>query len=71
MRKLALLGATVVAAIVLPPLSFQLKWSAEKTPSVSQDKTFAIVRRPATADALLRPETQGGPCGRGNRLPNG
>jgi hypothetical protein len=52
MRKLALIGATVVAAVVLSASPVSVKWSAERNVSVSQDKAFAIVGRPATPGSV-------------------
>ena len=48
MRKLALIGATVVGAVVFSASPVSVKWSAERNVSVSQDKAFAIVGRPGT-----------------------
>jgi hypothetical protein len=48
MRKLALIGATVVGAVVLSASPVSVKWSAERNLSVSQDKAFAVVGRPGT-----------------------
>jgi hypothetical protein len=48
MRKVALIGATVVGAAILSASPVSVKWSAEKNVSVSQDKAFAIYGRPAT-----------------------
>jgi hypothetical protein len=52
MRKSSLLGATVVAALVLSAVPVSVKWSAEKALSVSQDKAFAVVGRPATPGSV-------------------
>ena len=52
MRKLALIGATVVGAAVLSASPISVKWSAEKNVSVSQDKAFAVVGRPATPGSV-------------------
>src|SRR6516164_6794647 len=49
MRKLALIGATVVGAVVLSASPVSVKWSAERNVSVSQNKAFAIVGRPGHA----------------------
>jgi hypothetical protein len=52
MRKLALIGATVVGAAALSAAPISVKWSAEKILSVSQDKAFAVVGRPATPGSV-------------------
>jgi hypothetical protein len=52
MRGLALIGATVVGAVVLVATPISVKWSAEKTLSVSLDKAYAVVGRPATATSV-------------------
>jgi hypothetical protein len=52
MRKLALVGATVMGAIVLSAVPISMKWSAEKTMSISQDKAFAVVGRPLTPGSV-------------------
>jgi hypothetical protein len=52
MRKLVLIGATVVGAVVLSASPVSVKWSAEKNVSVSQDKAFAVVGRPATPGSV-------------------
>jgi len=46
MRKLALIGATVVGAVVLSASPISVKWSADRNLSVSQDKAAAEVGRP-------------------------
>ena len=52
MRKLVLIGATVVGAVVLSASPVSVKWSAEKNLSVSQDKALAVVGRPATPGSV-------------------
>jgi hypothetical protein len=52
MRKLALIGTTAIAAAVLSASPISVKWSAEKNLSVSQDKAFAVVGRPATPGSV-------------------
>ena len=52
MRKLALIGATVVGAVVLSASPVSVKWSAERNLSVSQDKALAVVGRPATPGSV-------------------
>jgi hypothetical protein len=51
MHKLALIGATVIGAVVLSASPISVKWSAE-TLSVSQDKALAEVGRPATPGSV-------------------
>ena len=51
MHKLALIGATVIGAVVLSASPISVKWSAE-TLSVSQDKAVAEVGRPATPGSV-------------------
>jgi len=52
MKKLALIGAAVVGAAVLSASPISVKWSAERNLSVSQDKAFAVVGRPATPGSV-------------------
>ena len=52
MRKLALIGATVIGAVVVSASAISVKWSAERTLSVSQDKALAAVGRPATPGSV-------------------
>ena len=52
MRKLALIGATVVGAVVLSASPVSVKWSAEKNLYLSQDKALAVVGRPATPGSV-------------------
>jgi len=52
MRKLALIGATVVGAVVLSASPVSVKWSAERNLSVSQDQAAARVGRPATPGSV-------------------
>jgi hypothetical protein len=52
MRKLFMVGATVVSAVVLSASPVSVKWSAEKNLSVSQDKAFAVVGRPGTPGSV-------------------
>ena len=51
MRKLALIGATVVGAVVLSASPISVKWSAESL-SVSQDRAVAEIGRPATPGSV-------------------
>ena len=52
MRKLALIGATVVGAAVLSVSPISVKWSADRNLSVSQDKAAAEVGRPGTPGSV-------------------
>ena len=52
MRKLALIGAAMVGAVVLTASPISVKWSAENNLSVSQDKAFAVVGNPATPGSV-------------------
>jgi hypothetical protein len=52
MRKSVMIGATIIAAVVLSASPITVKWSAEKNVSVSQDKAFAVVGRPATPGSV-------------------
>ena len=52
MHKLALVGATVIAAVVLSASPSSIKWSAERNLSVSQDKAVAEIGRPGTPGSV-------------------
>ena len=52
MHELALVGATVIGAVVLSVSPISVKWSAERTLSVSQDKAVAEVGRPGTPGSV-------------------
>ena len=52
MHKWALIGATVVGAVVLSASPVSVKWSAERNLSVSQDKAVAEVGRPGTPGSV-------------------
>ena len=52
MRKLILISATVIGATVLSVSPLSVKWPAEKSLSISQDKAFAEVGRPATPGSV-------------------
>jgi hypothetical protein len=47
-----MIGATIIAAVVLSAFPISVKWSAERNLSVSQDKAFAVVGRPATPGSV-------------------
>jgi hypothetical protein len=52
MHKLTLIGATLLGAAVLSASPVSVKWSPEKTLSVSLDKAHAVVGRPATPGSV-------------------
>ena len=53
MRKLVLIGATVVATAVLSASPISVKWvTTEKNWSISQDEAFAVVGRPGTPGSV-------------------
>jgi hypothetical protein len=52
MRKSVMIGATIISAVVLSASPISVKWSAEKSLSVSQDKAFAVVGHPATPGSV-------------------
>ena len=52
MHKLTLMGATLLGAAVLSASPVSVKWSPEKTFSVSLDKAHAVVGRPATPGSV-------------------
>ena len=51
MRIAALTGATVMGGLLLATLPVSIQWSTEKNLSISQDKAYAVVGRPATPEA--------------------
>jgi hypothetical protein len=52
MRIATLSGATVIGGLLLATLPVSIEWSAEKTLSMSQDKAYAVVGRPATPGSV-------------------
>jgi hypothetical protein len=48
MRKLALIGATVMGAVFFSAAPISVNWSGEKNLSVSLDKAYAVIGRPLT-----------------------
>jgi hypothetical protein len=52
MRKFALVAATVMGAGVFSAAPISIQWSAERNLSLSQDKAFAVVGRPATPGSV-------------------
>jgi hypothetical protein len=51
-RVAALTGATVMGGLLLATLPVSIQGSAEKNLSVSQDKAYAVVGRPATPGSV-------------------
>ena len=52
MRNPVLIGATVMGAVLLTTLPVSVKWSAENNLSLSRDKAYAVVGRPATPGSV-------------------
>jgi hypothetical protein len=52
MRKLALVAATLIGAAIFSAAPISVKWSADQNLSVSQDKAYAVVGRPATPGSV-------------------
>jgi hypothetical protein len=52
MRKLALIGASILGAVVLSASPMSIHWSAERSLSVSADQAFAEVGRPGTPGSV-------------------
>ena len=52
MRKLALIGAAVLGAAIFSAAPISVRWSAEKSLSVSLDKAYAVVGRPLTPGSV-------------------
>ena len=52
MRKLVLIAVTAVGAAVLSTSPISVKWTADNTLSLSQDKAFAVIGRPATPGSV-------------------
>lgn len=52
MRKMALIGATVIGAVILSASPISVKLSADESLSVSQDKALAEIGRPATPGSV-------------------
>jgi hypothetical protein len=52
MRIATLTGATVMGGLLLATLPVSIQWSAEKNLSISQDKAYAVVGRPATPGSV-------------------
>jgi hypothetical protein len=52
MRKLLLIGATVIGAALLSISPISVNWSVNNSVSVSQDRAFAEVGRPLTPGSV-------------------
>jgi hypothetical protein len=52
MRKLALIGATILGAVLLSAAPISVHWTAQKTLSMSLDKAHAVVGRPLTPGSV-------------------
>ncbi len=52
MRKMALIGAAVIGTAILSASPVSMQWSAERNLSVTQDKAFAEIGRPATPGSV-------------------
>lgn len=52
MRKFLVIGATILGAFVLSAAPISLKWAAEKSVAVSQDKARAEVGKPLSAGSV-------------------
>ena len=52
MRRLVLIGATLMGAALLSATPISVTWTAEKNLSVSQDKAFAVIGRPLTPGSV-------------------
>lgn len=52
MKKVTVIGAMLLGVATLSASPVSLNWSADKGLSVSQDKAYAIVGRPATPGSV-------------------
>jgi len=52
MKKLMVIGAIFLGAATLSATPVSLNWSSEQGLSVSQDKAYAVVGRPATPGSV-------------------
>ena len=52
MRKLVIVAATVIGAVVLSASPMLVKLSAQTVLSLSQDKAFAVIGRPGTPGSV-------------------
>jgi hypothetical protein len=71
MRKLSLVGATILGAAVISATPISVHWTTQKTLSVSLDKAHAVVGRPLTPGSVslgLTGGTIGGRCGAARRV---
>jgi hypothetical protein len=52
MRKMAVICATIAGAAMLSAAPVSVKWPADKSPSVSLDKAYAVIGRPLTPGSV-------------------
>jgi len=52
MKKVSLIGATLLGAAMLRGTPVPLHWSQDKTLSVDLDSAYAIIGRPATPESV-------------------
>jgi hypothetical protein len=52
MKKISVIGATLVGAAILCAAPVSLHWSQDNTLSVTQDNAYARVGRPATPGSV-------------------
>ena len=52
MRRLVLIGATLMGAALLSATPISITWTAEKNLSVTLDKAHAVIGRPATPGSV-------------------
>ena len=52
MKKLTVIGAILLGAAILSVTPVSLNWSSEEGVSVSQDKAYAVIGRPATPGSV-------------------
>jgi hypothetical protein len=53
MKKLTMIGALLLGAAIFSASPVSLNWSSEEGLSVSQDKAYAVVGRPATPGSVV------------------
>ena len=74
MRKLLMVAATAIGAVVMSASPMSVKLSAETVLSLSQDKAFAEVGRPGTPGSVAGVPESGPPGGAalrgGSHLPS-
>ena len=52
LRGVVLTGATVMGGLLFATLPMSIQWSAGQSLSISQDKAYAVVGRPATPGSV-------------------